>query len=180
MSQSVQLLTSAGQAVIGQIVTMEQHHYDEVNTVWKPILIATEQPDAGWIWDYKLRQSQREERYEAYVLDVEGFPQGLVFIETQWHRSHWPQRWPLVYVEAIATAPWNRSDIEQPPWLKRVGTLLLLYARQRSVELNYGGRVGLHSLPGAEGFYRQQQMVELGPDPEKENLVYFEYSAISR
>ena len=180
MSQSVRLFTSAGQAVIGQIVPMEQHHYDEVNTVWKPILIATEQSDAGWIWDYKLRQSQREERYEAYVLDVEGFPQGLVFIETQWHRSHWPQRWPLVYVEAIATAPWNRSDIEQPPWLKRVGTLLLLYARQRSVELNYGGRVGLHSLPGAEGFYRQQQMVELGPDPEKENLVYFEYSAISR
>ena len=104
MSQSVRLFTSAGQAVIGQIIPMEQHHYDEVNTVWKPILIATEQPDAGWIWDYKLRQSQREERYEAYVLDVEGFPQGLVFIETQWHRSHWPQRWPLVYVEAIATA----------------------------------------------------------------------------
>jgi hypothetical protein len=37
--------------------------------------------------------------------------------------------------------------IEQPPWLKRVGTLLLLFARQRSLELGYGGRVGLHSLP---------------------------------
>ena len=102
-----------------------------------------------------------------------------MFIETQWHRSHWAQRWPLVYVEAIATAPWNRSDIEQPPWLKQVGTLLLLFARQRSVDLGYDGRVGLHSLPGAEGFYHRQQMPEHGLDPEKDDLVYFEYNAIS-
>lgn len=179
MSQPVQLLTSNGQVIAGQIVPMEQHHYDEVNTVWKPILVATKQPDAGWIWDYKLRQSLREERYEAYVLDVDGFPQGLIFVETQWHRSHLPERAPLVYVEAISTTPWNRSDIEQPPWLKRVGTLLLLFARQRSVDLGYGGRVGLHSLPEAEQFYQRQQMPDYGPDPEKENLVYFEYSAIS-
>ena len=65
MSQPVQLLTSSGQVITGQIVPMEQRHYDEVNTIWKPILLATEQPDAGWIWDYKLRQSQREARYEA-------------------------------------------------------------------------------------------------------------------
>ena len=64
---------------------MEQHHYDEVNTVWKPILVATEQPDSGWIWDYKLRQSLREERYEAYVLDVEGFPQQQFQIPTYGH-----------------------------------------------------------------------------------------------
>jgi hypothetical protein len=49
MSQPVQLLTSNDQVITGQIVPMEQHHYDEVNTIWKPILVATEQPDAGWI-----------------------------------------------------------------------------------------------------------------------------------
>lgn len=159
---------------------MEQHHYDEVDTIWKPILAATEQPDAGWIWDYKLRQSQNNERYEAYVLTVDEFPQGLMFIETQWHRSHWPQRWPLIYVEAIATAPWNRTVIEQPPWLRRVGASLLLFARQRSIDLGYNGRVGLHSLQNSENFYRRQGMPEHGPDSEKDELVYFEYNAISQ
>ena len=178
MSQSVQLISSSNQVVIGHIVPMEQHHYDEVNAIWKPILVATEQPDAGWIWDYKLRQTQRDERYEAYVLLVDEFPQGLLFLETRWHRSHWTQRWPLVYVEAIATAPWNRTVIEQPPWFKRVGASLLLFARQRSVDLGYEGRVGLHSLPDAESFYRKRGMTEHGPDPEKEDLVYFEYNAI--
>ena len=51
--------------------------------------------------------------------------------------------------------------------------------RQRSVDLGYGGRVGLHSLPEAEGFYQRQKMLEHGPDPEKDDLVYFEYNAIS-
>ncbi|MGI8935266.1 MAG: hypothetical protein ACR2FS_14460 [Phormidesmis sp.] len=68
---------------------MERHHYDDVNTVWKPMLTVTEQPDAAWYWDYKLRQAQQFDRYEAYVLAVDEFPQGLIFIETQWHRSHW-------------------------------------------------------------------------------------------
>ena len=48
------------------------------------------------IWDYKLRQSQQQERYKAYSLDVDGFSQGLIFfIETQLR---------LVYVKAISSA----------------------------------------------------------------------------
>ncbi|NEP18545.1 MAG: GNAT family N-acetyltransferase [Leptolyngbya sp. SIO4C1] len=142
------------------------------------MLRAANQPDAGWIWDYKLNQSQQQERYEAYSLDVDGLSQGLIFIETQWHRSQLPQRWRLVYIEAIASAPWNRADIEQPPWIKGVGRLLLLFSRQRSVELGYRGRVGLHSLPAVEGFYHRLNMPDYGPDPEKDGLVYFEYGAL--
>ena len=32
-------------------------------------------------------------------------------IETQWHRSHVNRRNRLVYVEAVAAAPWNRGVI---------------------------------------------------------------------
>ena len=53
-----------------------------------------------------------------------------------------------------------------------------MLARQRSVELEYGGRVGLHSLPEAEAFYRRYNMPDYGPDPDKKGLVYFEYGAL--
>ena len=154
----------------------ERHLYD-VEVFWRPILTEVSQPDPVWKWDYKLRQSQQKDGYEAYSLDIDDLSQGLLFMEIQRHRSLQTQRFPLVYVEMLVTAPWNRSDIEQPPWLKGVGSLLLLFARQRSLELGYSGRVALHSLPSAEGFYRGQGMPDYGPDPEKDGLVYFEYSA---
>ncbi|MEP0873982.1 hypothetical protein NDA01_30215 [Trichocoleus desertorum AS-A10] len=101
-----------------------------------------------------------------------------MWLETQWHRSQLPQRDRLIYVEALAVAPWNRRLLENPPYLQGVGRTLLLWARQRSLELGYGGRVGLHALPGSEGFYRRNQMAEYGPDSDKEGLIYFEYSLI--
>lgn len=158
---------------------MDEGHLYDVETFWQPILTAVGQPDPVWKWDYKLRQSQRQDSYEAYSLDVDNLSQRLLFVETQQHRSQQSQRLPLVYVEMLVTAPWNRVDIEQPPWLKGVGSLLLLFSRQRSVELGYGGRLALHSLPSAEGFYHTQGMPDYGPDPEKDGLVYFEYSALS-
>ena len=88
------------------------------------------------------------------------------------------RRYPLVYVEAVASAPWNRAALERPPFFKKVGRLLLLFARQRSLALGYGGRVGLHALLEAEGFYHRFQMPDYGPDPEKDDLVYFEYGTL--
>lgn len=61
-----------------------------------------------------------------------------------------------------------------------VGRTLLLFARQRSLALGYGGRVGLHALPESEEFYRRNQMPEYDPDPGKEGLVYFEYGVLRR
>jgi hypothetical protein len=177
VTRTVRVKTTAGQFLEAQIVPMDEGHLHDVETFWQPILTAAGQPDPVWKWDYKLRQSQQQDSYEVYSLDVDNLSQGLLFIETQRYRSQQPQRLPLVYVEMIVTAPWNRIDIEQPPWLKGVGGLLLLFSRQRSVELGYGGRVALHSLPTAEGFYHVQGMPDYGPDPEKDGLVYFEYSA---
>ena len=178
MERPIQLLSGTGQVVDGLICTMQQRHWLDFQSLWQGILMASEQSDASWMWDYKLRQSEQETRYEAYALEVESLTHGLLFLETQWRRSHLPQRYPLVYVEALASAPWNRLALEQPPFLRGVGRMLLLFARQRSLALGYGGRVGLHSLPEAEGFYRRLQVPDYGADPEKEGLVYFEYGVI--
>lgn len=178
MQRSIQLLSGTGEIVTGLICPMSDRHWEDFETLWRGILIATDQPDRGWIWDYKLRQGNQEDRYETYALEVDNLTQGLMFLETQWHRSQLPQRYPLVYVEALAAAPWNRRWLENPPYLRGVGRTLLLWARQRSLELGYGGRVGLHALPGSEGFYRHHQMPEYDADPDKEGLIYFEYGAI--
>jgi hypothetical protein len=48
---------------------------------------------------------------------------------------------------------------------------------EASLEAGYHGRIGLHSLRQADGFYRDScGMTDLGPDSEYFNLRYFEMS----
>ena len=98
-----------------------------------------------------------------------------MLIETQLHGSRLKEGKRLIYVDGVASAPWNRQFIQRPPKLKGVGTALLVFARTRSIELGYEGRVGLHSLPGAEEFYENQGMINLGEDEDYDDLIYFEY-----
>ncbi|MEH2393829.1 MAG: GNAT family N-acetyltransferase [Nostoc sp.] len=60
---------------------------------------------------------------------------------------------------------------------KGVGSSLLKFAIEHSFYLDYKGRLGLHSLPGAENFYRKFGMVDLGYDSNKQGLRYFEISS---
>ena len=101
-----------------------------------------------------------------------------MMVETQLHDSRSAIGQRLVYIQYITSAPWNRKEIQRPLRYKGVGTALLRYARLRSVELGYGGRIGLHSLPTAERFYENQNMLNLGIDEEYENLTYFEYGML--
>jgi hypothetical protein len=83
----------------------------------------------------------------------------------------------LVYISALATAPWNRPLIVNPPTYKGIGGNLVDFAIARSHELGYQGRIGLHALPSALGFYRKLRfgLLDCGADPEEpDNLVYFE------
>lgn len=180
MQRPIQLLSGTGEVVTGLLCTMSERHLEDFETIWRGILSVTNQPDRDWPWNYKQRQGSQDARYETYAIEVDSLTQGLMFLETRWHRSQLPQRYSLVYVEALATAPWNRRYLEDPPYLQGVGRTLLLFARQRSLELGYAGRVGLHALPGSEEFYRCNQMAEYGADSDKEGLVYFEYGSIRR
>ncbi|MEM9947978.1 MAG: GNAT family N-acetyltransferase [Cyanobacteria bacterium P01_D01_bin.36] len=157
---------------------MTARHLEDYDEIWADMLEAAEQPDKGWSWSYKLRQAKQEERFEAYAIEVEGLVHGLLYLETQWHRSELAQRYPLIYVQALVSAPWNRKALENPPYLRGVGKVLLLFARERSQQLGYQGRVGLHAIPEAEGFYHRMGMPSYGADAEKEGLIYFEYGAV--
>jgi hypothetical protein len=178
MLRLVTLTTGLGQPVQAQLDRMQPRHLDDFETLWRGMLLELNEEDAFWSWAMKKRLSNNDDRFEAYAIEYEGLTQGLMWLETQWHRSWLNPNHRLVYVEALASAPWNRQNLEDPPYLKGVGSALLLFARQRSVSLGYQGRVGLHSLPEAEEFYQRQNMPDYEQDPDKEDLRYFEFGVM--
>ncbi|WP_242024336.1 hypothetical protein [Trichocoleus sp. FACHB-591] len=101
-----------------------------------------------------------------------------MWLEIQHHRSQWAVGQRLVYIEALASAPWNRRLINPDPWLRGVGSVLLQFSRKRSLDLGYQGRLGLHALQGSEAFYESRNMLNLGYDADRE-MVYFEYGVLN-
>jgi hypothetical protein len=84
---------------------------------------------------------------------------------------------PIVYVDFLAVAPWNRKQIQDPPRFKHLGTVMLGHAVATSISAGLDGRCGLHSLPQSVGFYRQFGMTDYGADAGYDSLTYFEISA---
>lgn len=174
-----------GELVEASLVPLEVNHVEQFDLLWRELLLEFEEVDARLSWRFKQQLMERNANYECYALECEGLLQGLLMLETQnrWSLFDIGQR--LVYVEVIMTAPWNRPRIQRPPEWRQVGRSLMAWARQRSVDLGYEGRVGLQSLPDAVGFYEQIGMVRLELEPEDivdadEKLPYFEYRALRR
>lgn len=167
-------------SVEAYLVDLVQRHVDDYVNDWVESLRLFSQEDKYWDWIFKLRYIANQENLEGYAVECENKTQGLMIIETQMHGSRLNIGKRLVYVDGIATAPTNRMEIQRPPQFKGVGQALLNFARIRSVELGYEGRVGLHSLPRSEGFYEKQNMLNCGSEEEYENLVYFEYGVLRR
>ena len=90
------------------------------------------------------------------------------------------QKWPHTRGRRRLAAdsprpPKNRYWRGGQPRFSGVGTLLLASAIQLSIDEEFAGRIGLHSLPQADAWYVKCGLTDLGPDPnEKQNLKYFE------
>jgi hypothetical protein len=163
--------------VMGLLVNLTPKHTDDFETFWKERLRTSADEDQYWDWERKKRiYLQRDDTiYEGYAIEYEQLTQGMMLIMTGGHRSKVDPDRRLVYVHSLATAPWNRATNSEPMGLEGVGTTLLDFAQFRSRALGFGGLVGLHSLPSAEGFYRKMEMLDDGIDDEKEGLRYFEW-----
>jgi hypothetical protein len=182
MQRSIQLARGADRQVVAALLSeITQRHIDDYQNSWQEMLQRYHQEDKFWSWEFKRRVFLSQENYEGYAIEVAGQTEGLIMIETRNHRSQLTLGQPLVYVMSVASAPWNRRSILRSPELIGVGTALLFFAQQRSVDLGYGGGVGLHSLPNAERFYENRHMIRVDPDPDEyvdpdeESLTYFEY-----
>jgi hypothetical protein len=126
-------------------------------------------------WDRGLKGSDDSGSYRYFGIRHQGKIQGLMMLDCEPQPSRRPghDKQRLLYVEFIETAPWNQSPF---PRISRhyggVGTGLLRTAIKESMEAGCEGRIGLHSLLEAEGFYRPS-FQDLGFDPA-EDLRYFE------
>jgi hypothetical protein len=165
-----------------------------VESSWHPLrsmvmqeLLAASVPQDEWPqsigWDW-ARKSPLLQLLVAsgYGIVCEQKWQGVMLTKTEPYRSRLnPDKGkPLVYVDFLEVAPWNWtiSQIGRTGQYRLVGSTLLWRAVKQSEEEGFHGRVGLHALPQAEGFYSGDpfRMTPIGRDPNKEHLLYFELS----
>ncbi len=180
MIRTISLLQAQNQQIVeAQLLPLLERHLEDAERLWMPLLSRSGEADEYWDWIRKRRRESLLAGTEFYAIECGGTTQGLLALDILkkrcWVESQLRQR--LVYILALATAPWNRPTIQMPPAYKGVGGQFVDFAIARSRELGYGGRVGLHALPEALEFYRKLRvkLVECGPDPdESDRLVYFE------
>ncbi|BDF95062.1 GNAT family N-acetyltransferase [Pseudoalteromonas sp. KAN5] len=129
--------------------------------------------DFHWCWN-DIVNSQNSEDYiqVTFYLTVNGIPEGALHTyfpkETRLHKGK-----NLVYIDRIATAPWNRPH-QTIKHFSGVGSILILFICRYSRDKGCEGCIGLHSLPQAEPFYDHLGMKNLGIDLAYEGLKYFE------
>ena len=137
--------------------------------------------DFHWNWESFAQKaiaqrSAAQPEQQIFCIEQRERLQGLMFLDHEGQESRIAPGRPISYVAFLSTAPWNRAWFRWGKLFSAVGTLLIRQAIAESVARNFGGRIGLHSLPGADSFYRDAlQMRDFGADPNKENLRYFEF-----
>lgn len=171
--------------VSGQLVKAELHdtilqrHLDDHRDHWNPLIVAQGEQHGHWDWEKKWSHYSAQLSYQSFAIECNGQTQGLMIVNTMKRcRIRQQANMHLVYVEYLEAAPWNRRDIPRCVRYRGVGTVLIAAAIQLSIDEENHGRIGLHSLPQADTFYRQKcGMTDLGPDvlySPKTPLRYFE------
>ena len=118
----------------------------------------------------------------CYAVVCDGEWQGVMLTKSATHfaRLGEARGKTLVYVDFLEVAPWNWTipGIGQFGRFGLIGPRLFEHAVLQSWKEGFEGRIGLHSLPQSEGFYRDAcQMTHLGDDDDHDGLTYFELSS---
>lgn len=166
---------------------------EAAEAAWRPVveervaqLRQSGAPRSAWPehshWDWRKKHEATEGliAYRMFGLECESKMQGLMLVSTAGHlcRISGQANKDLVYIDFVASAPWNSAGIVAEPRYGLIGSIFVATAVQLSLSEGFKGRIGLHSLPQAEKFYGDRcQMTDLGRDAKKENLRYYEMTA---
>jgi hypothetical protein len=198
MRETIQIIDSqSGQLIDAEIfdeITLE--HFIETQAAWRPVLLEAAQalsksPSQATLiprhyhWDWTRKEEELKMlALKFYGLACRGHLQGIMKVETVAHTCRLPEQLgkPLVYIDYIETAPWNIKQlmvsVGKPQQYRGVGSRLFEAAILQSLEEDFKGRLGLHSLPGSEGFYiKECGMTPVGRDPRKQNLLWCEFTS---
>lgn len=129
--------------------------------------------DDHWEWFAKA-MAFRSEEYKWFHLFADDKPQAACVIyhpkQSALHTGS------IFYIEFVAVAPWNRAcKIRHRDFLRVGSTLVRATLRFAVNELKLQPGFCLHSLPGANGFYKALQMINV-PEYNKDEMLYFELS----
>lgn len=130
-----------------------------------------------WQWQRKMQTATPARRF--FGVECQGEMQGLMAVRMD-KLGRLPEQagLPLVYVDYLATAPWNYVPflalIGRAPRFRRSGEAMMQASVALSREIGRQGRIGLHALPQADSFYARLGMNALGIDEAYESLGYFE------
>lgn len=169
---------------------IEEHNVQDFERLWKPELDRRLQnlgpgetagsvnaQDAHWKWREKTKDRNQRLDFDSFVVECGGMTQGLMFVRNiEFAREKSQAGQFLIYIDLVSAAPWNRIGFTATPKYKGIGPLLFAAAISYSVDQGFDGRIGLHSLPQSETWYRDVcGMTDLGPDAAYHgNLRYFE------
>jgi hypothetical protein len=169
---------------------ISDEHLEQWRTTWVPMIESRRErlkkanvpqemwpQDLHWEWDEKTAWSRSSLSFLRFAITCGGALQGLMLvnltkltarIESQWGKD-------LAYIDYLSTAPWNRPEIAGLQQFQGVGRMMVRAAVQVSLDEGFRGRIGLHALGQAAGFYRTAcQMTDLGQYSGYYDLTYFE------
>ena len=186
---------------------VEDHHIEFINTQWMPILKRRQDkaildirakgitdddkrnkefnialasygaPDGHWDWRDKISVGVTK-GYVSFVV-CHGQNVEAIMDCNPLHFARIPSQssQPAIYINHVAVAPWNRIEIQESRRFNRLGDLMMGTAVSFSIDEGFNGRVGLHSLSQARGFYEHHcGMSDLGPDNNYQGLHYYEFT----
>jgi hypothetical protein len=158
--------------------------------LWQPLWIAglrrrqrlglPRLENSHWDWSTKANWLSLAS-YRSLGIECEGSMQGMMLVITDGHEARLPpdKGKSVVYVDYVQVAPWNDAALVDRPRFGAVGSFLMEGAVRLSIDMQYGGRVGLHSLKRSEGFYSNLRLtaVEIETiDRHALGLWYFEWT----
>ncbi len=166
--------------------TLDQKNFDDFETLWRPMLKEArgraaswegaakfDAQDSHWEWVEKAVEAERIMGRDTYAVECAGVTQGLMLINVGFGRLPDQRGKELIYIELLATAPWNRPKLTPDARYKGVGRVLVGTAISLSDDLGFGGCIGLHSLPQSEDWYRAGGFTDVKYD-ESKKMRYFE------
>lgn len=133
-----------------------------------------------WNWSTKAGWLSLSS-YRSLGIECEGVMQGLMLVITDGYSARVAPDVgkPLMYVDYVQIAPWNNEELADKPRFGAVGSFLMEGAARLSIDMEFGGRLGLHSLKRSEGFYEKLGLkrVEIERhDRHARGLWYFEWT----
>lgn len=171
---------------------IDDDNFADFERHWRPILerrradfkshldaAAGDAQDSHWDWVGKAKDARRAMGQETFAIECDGHTQGLMLVDlTRFARLDPHKGRELVYIELLASAPWNRYGTVADPKYKGAGRILIATAISLSVHEGFEGRIGLHSLYQAESWYREEAGFTDVEFDHLKKMRYFEMTAV--